>query len=46
VVDRYATEEPAEIVSQVLRAVEAHAKASRFVDDLTIMLLKRRTAAV
>ena len=44
VVDRYATEEPAEIVSQVLRAVEAHAKASRFVDDLTIMLLKRRTA--
>jgi sigma-B regulation protein RsbU (phosphoserine phosphatase) len=44
VVDRYATEEPAEIVSQVLKAVETHAKASRFVDDLTIMLLRRRTA--
>ena len=27
---------------QVLKAVEAHAKASRFIDDLTILLLKRR----
>ena len=45
VVDRYANEEPAEIGTQVLKAVEAHAKASRFVDDLTILLLKRRAAA-
>jgi len=45
VVDRYANEEPAEIGHQVLKAVEAHAKASRFVDDLTILLLKRRAAA-
>jgi len=45
VVDRYASEEPAEIGAQVLKAVEAHAKASRFVDDLTILLLKRRAAA-
>jgi sigma-B regulation protein RsbU (phosphoserine phosphatase) len=45
VVDRYATEEPAEIGAQVLKAGEAHAKASRFVDDLTILLLKRRAAA-
>jgi sigma-B regulation protein RsbU (phosphoserine phosphatase) len=45
VVDRYANEEPAEIGRQVLKAVEAHAKASRFVDDLTILLLKRHAAA-
>jgi sigma-B regulation protein RsbU (phosphoserine phosphatase) len=45
VVDRYANEEPAEIGTQVLKAVEAHAKASRFVDDLTILVLKRRAAA-
>jgi serine phosphatase RsbU (regulator of sigma subunit) len=41
VVERYAHEEPAEIGVQVLKAVEAHAKASRFIDDLTILLLKR-----
>jgi sigma-B regulation protein RsbU (phosphoserine phosphatase) len=45
VVDRYANEEPAEIGRQALKAVEAHAKASRFVDDLTILLLKRHAAA-
>jgi serine phosphatase RsbU (regulator of sigma subunit) len=27
--------------SHILRAVEAHAKASRFTDDLTILILKR-----
>jgi len=42
VVERYAQEEPAEIGVQVLKAVEAHARASRFIDDLTILLLKRR----
>jgi sigma-B regulation protein RsbU (phosphoserine phosphatase) len=41
VVERYANEEPAEIGARVLKAVEAHAKASRFTDDLTILLLKR-----
>jgi sigma-B regulation protein RsbU (phosphoserine phosphatase) len=45
VVDRYANEGPAEIGTQVLKAVEAHAKASRFVDDLTILTLKRHAAA-
>jgi len=42
VVERYADQEPAEIGVQVLKAVEAHARASRFIDDLTILLLKRR----
>jgi sigma-B regulation protein RsbU (phosphoserine phosphatase) len=41
VVERYAEREPAEIAIEVLKAVEAHAKASRFIDDLTILLLKR-----
>jgi len=43
VVEQYARDEPAEIGLQVLKAVEAHAKASRFIDDLTILLLKRHT---
>ncbi|HEU4937724.1 MAG TPA: PP2C family protein-serine/threonine phosphatase, partial [Vicinamibacterales bacterium] len=43
VVDRHAGQEPAEIGVQVIKAVEAHARASRFIDDLTILLLKRRT---
>ena len=42
VVERYAEQGPAEIGIQVLKAVEAHAKASRFIDDLTILLLMRR----
>jgi serine phosphatase RsbU (regulator of sigma subunit) len=42
VVERHAVEEPAEIGVQVIKAVEGHAKASRFIDDLTILLLKRR----
>ena len=45
VVERNAREEPAEIGVQVLKAVETHAKASRFIDDLTILLLKRLPAA-
>ena len=45
VLERYANEEPAEIGARVLRAVEAHAKASRFTDDLTILVLKRRELA-
>ena len=42
VVERHAGQESAEIGVQVIKAVEAHAKASRFIDDLTILLLKRR----
>jgi serine phosphatase RsbU (regulator of sigma subunit) len=45
VAERYAPQEPAEIDLQVLKAVEAHAKASRFIDDLTILVLKRAASA-
>ena len=45
VVERHAEEGPGDIGVHVLKAVEAHAKASRFVDDLTILILKRRAAA-
>jgi sigma-B regulation protein RsbU (phosphoserine phosphatase) len=41
VVERHADEGPADIGTQVLKSVEAHAKESRFVDDLTILILKR-----
>jgi phosphoserine phosphatase RsbU/P len=44
VVERYAGEEPAEIGTRVLKAVAAHARASRFTDDLTILLLKRNAS--
>jgi len=45
VIERFEAQGPAEIGTQVLKAVEAHAKESRFVDDLTILLLKRHAAA-
>ena len=32
---------PAELAPAILRAVEAHARDSRFTDDLTVLLLKR-----
>jgi sigma-B regulation protein RsbU (phosphoserine phosphatase) len=41
VLERYATESPADIGSHVLKAVEAHTTRSRFHDDLTILILKR-----
>jgi sigma-B regulation protein RsbU (phosphoserine phosphatase) len=41
VVERHAGEGPAAIGSSVLKAVEDHARASRFTDDLTILILKR-----
>jgi serine phosphatase RsbU (regulator of sigma subunit) len=41
VIERYVTDPPAELTSRVLKAVEAHARKSRFVDDLTILILKR-----
>jgi sigma-B regulation protein RsbU (phosphoserine phosphatase) len=42
VLDGCETEPPAVIGARVLAAVEAHAKQSRFVDDLTILIMKRR----
>lgn len=41
VIERHATAGPADICSHVLKAVEGHAKDSRFTDDLTILVLKR-----
>jgi sigma-B regulation protein RsbU (phosphoserine phosphatase) len=43
VVERYAGAAPAELSARVLQAVEAHAKFSRFVDDLTILVVKRHS---
>lgn len=37
----YAPEPPAELAPAILRAVEAHARDSRFTDDLTVLILKR-----
>ena len=34
-------ETPAELAPAILRAVEAHARDSRFTDDLTVLILKR-----
>jgi len=42
VVERHTNHGPADIGVQVLKAVETHAKASRFIDDLTVLILKRR----
>ena len=44
VIGRYASDPPAEIGLRVLKSVEAHAKDSRFFDDLTILILKRLSA--
>ena len=41
VLERHAHDSSAEMGTHILRAVEAHAKASRFTDDLTILILKR-----
>lgn len=41
VVTRYVADPPAELGARVLQAVEAHARHSRFFDDLTILILKR-----
>lgn len=42
VVERFSTANVADIGTQVLRAVGDHANDTRFTDDLTIVLLKRR----
>jgi phosphoserine phosphatase RsbU/P len=44
VIDAYAAEAPAQLAANVLSAVERHAARPRFTDDLTILLLKRRSA--
>jgi serine phosphatase RsbU (regulator of sigma subunit) len=44
VIERHAAAGPAEIGARVLKAVEEHAKDSRFNDDLTILVLKRRSS--
>lgn len=41
VLDREAAATPADIGTRILRAVEGHARDSRFTDDLTILILKR-----
>jgi serine phosphatase RsbU (regulator of sigma subunit) len=42
IVDSYPSATPAELGAHILRSVEMHAQASRFGDDLTILILKRR----
>src|SRR5262249_9629485 len=37
----HAHESPAQLAPGILRAVEAHARDSRFTDDLTVLILKR-----
>jgi sigma-B regulation protein RsbU (phosphoserine phosphatase) len=46
VVERYANAGPGDICAQAVKAVETHAKDSRFTDDLTILVLKRRQSSV
>jgi serine phosphatase RsbU (regulator of sigma subunit) len=43
VINRHDSDAPSELGVRVLKAVEAHAKNSRFFDDLTILILRRRT---
>lgn len=43
IVETYRTEAPAELGVHIVREVERYAQASRFTDDLTILILKRRS---
>lgn len=45
VLGRHATSTASQLAAHILAAVEAHARQSRFGDDLTILILKRRSAA-
>ena len=45
VIDANAADQPAQLGPRVLAAVEHHAVRPRFIDDLTILLLKRAQAA-
>ena len=42
VLEHNASESPAAIGARVIKAVETHAQDSRFTDDLTILIMKRR----
>jgi phosphoserine phosphatase RsbU/P len=44
VVNAYANEPPAQLAANVLAAVERHSARPKFIDDLTILLLKRHAA--
>ncbi|HZB25964.1 MAG TPA: PP2C family protein-serine/threonine phosphatase [Vicinamibacterales bacterium] len=44
IIAAHVADPPAELGARVLKAVEAHAKSSRFVDDLTILILQRAPA--
>jgi phosphoserine phosphatase RsbU/P len=45
-VTAHATDTPAELAPGILRAVEAHARDSRFTDDLTVLILKRPNTSI
>jgi serine phosphatase RsbU (regulator of sigma subunit) len=45
IIVHHRSEAPAELGGQILKAVEAHAQASRFVDDLTVLVMKRHSIA-
>jgi sigma-B regulation protein RsbU (phosphoserine phosphatase) len=45
VIARYSADSPADLGAHVLKAVDAHAKDSRFADDLTILILRRKRSA-
>jgi phosphoserine phosphatase RsbU/P len=42
IVNTYVTDTPAELGAHILKEVESYAQASRFTDDLTILILKRK----
>ena len=46
VIARHSSSPPAELGGQVIKAVEVHANDSRFSDDLTILILRRKPASV
>ena len=46
IVDSHPTASPAQLGAHIIEAVETYAQASRFADDLTILILKRRDVGV
>jgi len=42
ILDRHPDASPAQLGTHILKAVERYAQASRFTDDLTILILRRR----
>jgi len=43
VIDRHPDDSPAQLGAHIVKAVETYAQAPRFADDLTILILKRRS---